>query len=255
MAETFTSYSAVRDFEDSKGYWPLSAYSVYAGDYLPGELLCVDPSTGLARPAADTAGLVFLGVQAMNRLTITNEAAATTKVRYDRPYRLGLKLQSGTASRLTDIGKTVCVYDKHTVQIGGGDVPIGRIVDVLASKVLDLTSAMVWVEPLPLDLNALGLPYAVAAAGSAQGDAAALREGTNIVSGSDSTKGVILPAAAPGMEVWVITTVSAQTTKVYPATGASLDAGSANAAQTIAAQKRVLYRATSKTQWYSILSA
>ena len=41
----------------------------------------------------------------------------------------------------------------------------------------------------------------VAAAGSNQGNAAALSEGFNLVTGADDTKGVVLPAAVAGMQV------------------------------------------------------
>jgi len=57
----------------------------------------------------------------------------------------------------------------------------------------------------PLNLSSAGLvsvdSATVAAAGSAQGDAAALADGFSLVSGADGTKGVKLPAAAAGRAV------------------------------------------------------
>lgn len=92
---------------------------------------------------------------------------------------------------------------------------------------------------------------AVAAAGSAQGDAAALIEGLNVVSAADGTKGVILPPAAPGMVVKVKGTAAA-VLKIYPATGGAINAISANGALSLASGAiPVELVAASATQWYS----
>lgn len=91
---------------------------------------------------------------------------------------------------------------------------------------------------------------AVTPTGSAQGDAAALYEGYNAVSGADATKGVILPTAAVGMRV-EIKNVTAAILKIYPATGGAINGLSANAALSIAASTTTILTATSTTQWYS----
>lgn len=64
----------------------------------------------------------------------------------------------------------------------------------------------------------------VGAAGSTQGDATGLTAGTNIVTGADATKGVVLPPAEIDMHVSVFNTVSGQTLKVYPNVGAQCNA-------------------------------
>lgn len=92
---------------------------------------------------------------------------------------------------------------------------------------------------------------AVAAAGSVQGDAAALSEGFNVVSGADATKGVILPTAAIGKVVEVKNTAAAAL-KIYPATGAAINAVAANGAYSITNLTTTRLVATSTTQWYSI---
>lgn len=92
---------------------------------------------------------------------------------------------------------------------------------------------------------------AVTATGSAQGDAAALSEGFNVVSGADGTKGVILPTAAIGKRVEV-KNAAGSTLKIYPATGAAINAISANGAYSIATVTTSILVATSTTQWYSI---
>lgn len=73
----------------------------------------------------------------------------------------------------------------------------------------------------------------VAAAGSAQGDAAALTAGINTVSAADGTKGVILPAAKAGLVVQVYNEHATNGLKVYPATGDDINDGSADAAITM----------------------
>lgn len=92
---------------------------------------------------------------------------------------------------------------------------------------------------------------AVTAAGSAQGDAAALSEGFNVVSGADGTTGVVLPTAAIGKRVEV-KNAAGSTLKIYPATGAAINAIAADGAYSIATVTSVVLVATSTTQWYSI---
>lgn len=93
---------------------------------------------------------------------------------------------------------------------------------------------------------------AVAAAGSAQGDAAALIEGINVVSAADGTKGVILPTAVAGMIV-IVKGTAAAVLKIYPATGAAINAVSANGAMSLASGAiPAILVATSATQWYTI---
>jgi hypothetical protein len=120
-----------------------------------------------------------------------------------------------------------------------------------ASKNLDTLSLAQLILTGPLLINR----QTIAAAGSTQGDGAALISGLNSVTGSDGAKGVVLPAAVVGTVVMVANTTSAQNLKVYPASGGTIDYGSANAAQTLAGQKQRLYVADSGTQWYSILTA
>lgn len=93
---------------------------------------------------------------------------------------------------------------------------------------------------------------AVTAAGSAQGDAAQLIEGFNVVTGADGTKGVILPTAVAGGEV-IVKGVTAGVLKIYPATGGTINALSANAAISLASGAiPVILVASSATQWYTI---
>lgn len=95
----------------------------------------------------------------------------------------------------------------------------------------------------------------IAAAGANQGNAAAVTKEITQVTASDDAKGVVLPTAVAGMEIVVINTVSAKNLLVYPASGAAIDYGSADAAYTLAGRKHARFYAYSATQWYAILGA
>lgn len=91
----------------------------------------------------------------------------------------------------------------------------------------------------------------VAATGSVQGDAASILEGLTVVTAADATKGVILPTAIAGARVEVKNGAAA-VLKVYPATGAAINAIAANGAISLAASVSAIFVATSATQWYTI---
>lgn len=101
--------------------------------------------------------------------------------------------------------------------------------------------------------GAIRLPVStVAAAGTNQGTAAALSEGINVVTGADDTKGVVLPTAVAGMVIIVKNTVSGKTLKVYPASGAAVNAVAANGSYDLGSVLSTLLVASSATQWYSV---
>jgi predicted RecA/RadA family phage recombinase len=97
---------------------------------------------------------------------------------------------------------------------------------------------------------------AVAAAGSAQGDAAALTgSAVNVVSAADGTKGVILPAVTAGAYVEVYTSVATNGLKIYPATGDDINDGSANAAITIEGKTHAIFRGLDTSTWAAVFTA
>ena len=92
---------------------------------------------------------------------------------------------------------------------------------------------------------------AVTAAGSTIADAADLSQGLNVVTGADGTKGVLLPVAVPGMSVKV-KGVTAGVLKVYPQTGAIINALSASAAISLTTGAMpVEFVASASGQWYT----
>lgn len=92
---------------------------------------------------------------------------------------------------------------------------------------------------------------AVAAAGANQGNAAALSEGLNVVSAADGTKGVRLPTAVAGAVV-IVKNTAAGALKIYPATGAAVNAVTANDPYSITNLTSTMLVASSATQWYSV---
>jgi hypothetical protein len=84
-----------------------------------------------------------------------------------------------------------------------------------------------------------------------QGDAAALAEGLNVVSDANGTKGVILPTAVAGAVV-IVKNTTAAALKIYPASGAAINAVAADGAYSITNLTSTLLVASSATQWYSV---
>lgn len=91
----------------------------------------------------------------------------------------------------------------------------------------------------------------VAATGSTNADAAALKEGFNLVTGGDGTKGVVLPAIAAGVQV-IVKNSSGSNLKLYPGTGKKINGGTATTgALTLAANTIAILTAYDTTDWFS----
>lgn len=98
--------------------------------------------------------------------------------------------------------------------------------------------------------------YSVAATGSAQGDAAALKEDAlNTVSAADGTKGVVLPAAAAGSRCRVYNEHASNGLKIYPASGDDINDGTTNAAITIEGKTVAVLEAIDGTTWTAVFTA
>lgn len=90
----------------------------------------------------------------------------------------------------------------------------------------------------------------VAAAGTVQGDAAAIVEGFTLVTGSTNA-GVKLPSAVAGMQVIIKNNVGGNM-KVWPNSSDAINAGSADAAYTMATLTSALFVAYDATTWYTL---
>jgi hypothetical protein len=97
---------------------------------------------------------------------------------------------------------------------------------------------------------------AVAAAGSAQGDAGAVTAAAPAFvhgTAADGTKGIVLPAAAAGKMYIVKNSDAANAVlKVYPASGDAINALSADAAISMAAKTSAVFVALDATTWYTV---
>jgi predicted RecA/RadA family phage recombinase len=91
----------------------------------------------------------------------------------------------------------------------------------------------------------------VEAAGSVQGDAAALSLGFNLVTGADDAKGVVLPGAVAGSVV-IIKVGDGADLKVWPASGDAINALGANNAMTVVDDVCFMLIALDATTWYTL---
>lgn len=132
------------------------------------------------------------------------------------------------------------------------------VLPVAASKKLSVTVA----GTEAASLNATGLtlaattagivytPGTLAAAGSEQGDAAAIAAKVTTVTASDGTKGVRLPAAPTVGDEYIIINTVAAVLKIYPGSGDAINATTADAAVSVAASVVSQCIATSASQWW-----
>ena len=95
------------------------------------------------------------------------------------------------------------------------------------------------------------LAVGLSAAGSNQAGATALSKSVNIVSSVSSGQGVRLPTPDAG-EFILVANQGANNLSVYPDTGHTINALSANTALSIVADARRLFFAASGTAWYSL---
>ncbi len=106
MTALSNSYDAGRK-EGALVLYPLGAgVQVYKGS-----LLAVAPGTGLAQPASDSAGLVFVGV-AYEGANNTGGAAGAKSIRV---LKTGVFTYAKAGAVQTDVGKTAFTVDDATV--------------------------------------------------------------------------------------------------------------------------------------------
>lgn len=91
---------------------------------------------------------------------------------------------------------------------------------------------------------------AVTAGTNAQGQGALTNDYNVITTAASSPSGVTLPTATVGRRV-VVVNKGANSVNVYPASGAAIDAGGANAAVALPVGGKIVFDASSTTQWYS----
>jgi hypothetical protein len=103
---------------------------------------------------------------------------------------------------------------------------------------------------LSLDAEVFSTAATVTAGTNAQGSGALTKDLNVITTASANPSGVTLPTATVGRRV-VIVNKGANSVNVYPASGAAIDALSANAAIALPVAGVLFFDASSTTQWYS----
>jgi sugar lactone lactonase YvrE len=153
-----------------------------------------------------------------------------------------------TVSQTTNIqaGATASGSTK-TLNIGTAGVSGSTTAINIGSAVSGATSTTT-LSGLVID----SISAAVSAAGTTQGTATGLVSNINNVTVvTAAAAGVRLPTAVAGMRILVRNSDSADTLSIYPATGGTINALSANAAFTLAAGATIELVATTTTQWYT----
>lgn len=138
-------------------------------------------------------------------------------------------------------------------QDGNIHVPTGQLIDIETGGKLTFNDVDVTAQAAALATKSTGTPRGtVAAAGSTVADAAAVPSADMVtVTAADGTKGVILLARTAGSRV-LIKNNSASILKVYPPTGAAINALSANASISIAANTPAEFCFDSATQLWTL---
>lgn len=97
----------------------------------------------------------------------------------------------------------------------------------------------------------------IAAAGTTQGAGTALTNIVNVITSitAASAEAVVLPAAKAGRRVIIANDDGADTLKVFPASGDSIDSGTVDASKDLAAGKRAVYVAQDATDWLMVVGA
>jgi hypothetical protein len=186
------------------------------------------------------AGAGELGIGTLDERTLTTDTLAAVRVwGADESRRViaseaisaGSRVYCAASGKVSDNGVVACGICRTAASADGDEI----VIDDLPPT-------------LPLGVAS------VAAAGSAQGDAAALVGRLNIVTAADGTKGVILPAAIAGIEVDVYNSVATNGLKIYPASGDDINDGSQDAAITIEGKTHAKFVAVDTTTWAAIFT-
>jgi hypothetical protein len=122
-----------------------------------GSLVCVN-SSGLAVPAADSAGFAVVG---RAEATVDNRTAVYSATRTIKVARGTFQWANADVIVKADIGKIVYVSDDQTVnKTGGGQ-------NIIAGSVVDVDSSGVWVDTAKVGPIGAATPSSLAVSGAA----------------------------------------------------------------------------------------
>lgn len=164
--------------------------------------------------------------------------------------------KSGTGTMKVRPGATPIQYDTSDDKLKFKDDNDSTVRSVVSEDQTQTLSGKTLTSPVLNTPTTTEAVEAVAAAGSAQGDATAITAGSGAIihaTGADGTKGIKLPAAAAGKKYYIKNADAANAIlKVYPATGDKINAGAADAALSMAAKTAAVFCCIDGTDWFTI---
>lgn len=152
----------------------------------------------------------------------------------------------------TSIGATTPSTGAFTTLSTTGALTYGGVTlsnSVTGTGSMVLSSAPILTTPL-FSAETYSTNSSVSAAGTTQGTGTALTSDYNIVTTVAASAGVVLPTATIGRRI-IVVNKGLNALSVYPASGATIDALSANAAISIPVAGWMEFNASTTTQWYS----
>jgi hypothetical protein len=185
-----------------------------------------------------SANLIF--DKTTNNLTITGNIVVNTGAYYGNGSGLSAIAGGNVTGQVGNALVAGTVYTNAQPNI----TSVGTLTSLTTSG--NISAANVTASSYHIRSVATG----ISANGSTQGTATAITKEINIISTVASGAGIILPAIAGA--VVTITNTSANSLLVYPATGASINSLSANAAFTQGAGSTLQFIAPTATQWYTV---
>lgn len=158
----------------------------------------------------------------------------------------GLAIFNGTLSTTSNAQPNVTSLGNLLVANVTGNVIAGNI-----SANANISANVVSGNTVTANVYVMTVATTISANGTTQAEATPLTKSFNVVSSVSTNQGVSLPTATAGMSIY-ITNTSANTLKIYPATGASINTESANASVNLSSNVTVQFIAPTATQWYSV---
>lgn len=227
-----------------------------------GLVTAVSTQTLSTSNVAEGTNLYYLDSRARASISVTGSGlsydSSTGVITGTAPTNAVLKTGDTMTGGLTMSGTAPVIYFDETDQAGANGK--WRVVADGAQLRIDLNTAgardfSTYTTSLTLgSVGVLGtLGTGIAAAGTTQGTATNLTKEINVVSSSTAgtALGVILPGNQQGARIIVINT-SSNAINVYPPGAGQIDSLGASAAFTLPVNGKIMFIATSNTQYYTL---